>query len=98
MKYCCTRAVAESTERVETFDSQAVDTGSTLSPLHVCLPDEHHQTSLEIRRKLLSCREERMLKDFPIHPTVPLVFGGRLQACTRRVAGLPSCCTQHSGH
>lgn len=38
-----------------------------------------------------------MLKDFPIHPTVPLVFQGCLQACTCRVAGLPSHRTQHSG-
>lgn len=38
-----------------------------------------------------------MLQDFPIPPAVPLVLQGCLQACTCRMAELPSHHTQHSG-
>lgn len=68
MKYGCTRAVTESTEQVEAFDSRAVNMGIKLSPC-ICLPDEQHQTGMEIRKKLLGLSGERILKDSPIHPT-----------------------------
>lgn len=68
MKYGCTGAVTESTEQVEAFDSRAVNMGIKLPPC-ICLPDEQHQTEMEIRKKLLGLSGERILKDFPIHPT-----------------------------
>lgn len=86
MKYGCTRAVAKSTEQVDAFDSRAVDMGIKLPPC-VCLPDEQHQTGMEIRKKLLGLSEERILKDSPIHPTNTNIISTFGDVCRRAHAG-----------
>lgn len=86
MKYGCTRAVAKSTEQVDAFDSRAVDMGIKLPPC-ICLPDEQHQTGMEIRKKLLGLSEERILKDSPIHPTNTNTISTFGDVCRRACAG-----------